>query len=427
MNSLTSLVQLSNRQVWVQAVGRSLCQVGYGLMQFYIPIVFVNQVGLSATAVGFSISSSSLTSVMGHFLGGILADNPRFGRRKTLLFSAGLAILAAISLVFTQTIPLLIFDNLLLGLSIGFYWTAADAAVMDITTTEERHRAFAILGLAEHLGVGVGVLGGGVLLLLFNRAQWLFASCSAIFLIFVVMTLGAIAETQPPVPEKHMDTSQGIWLALKDRSLQIFVLANVLFTTYIALVTSTLPLYLTNFVAAFGMTPGSSLDETANLFTWCYIGFGSLLQLPIVYLFGTWPRVRVLMLAMLLWSGGFILVWLTGNATSFQFLWAIAALCLLSLAAVTYKPFAAAIVAELAPAARRGAYIAVSSQCWAIGYFIGPMLGGWAMDQTATIAHTFWVMVASSTAIGFLVLQLFQQRVNSLSAMSGQLHQPLAE
>jgi MFS family permease len=81
---------------------------------------------------------------------------------------------------------------------------------------------------------------------------------------------------------------------------------------------------------------------------------------------------------------------------------------MLSIASVTYKPFASAIVSELAPESLRGSYIAISSQCWAIGYFIGPIIGGWAMDQSALIADRFWLGAAATTAIGLLVLQVFQ-------------------
>jgi predicted MFS family arabinose efflux permease len=87
---LLTTLQLSNRQIWLQALGRLLCQVGSGLLYFYIPLVFVNQVGLSATSVGLSLGLSSLTGIAGHILGGILADSPRFGRKITLLLSGGL-------------------------------------------------------------------------------------------------------------------------------------------------------------------------------------------------------------------------------------------------------------------------------------------------------------------------------------------------
>lgn len=408
--SFLTTLQLDNRQVWIQAAGRSLCQVASGLIYFYIPLVFVNQVGLSATSVGLSVGISSLAGVAGHLLGGALADSPRFGRKTTLSLSAGLGVLVSLVLAFTQTLPMLIAASLLLGLSVGFYWTAADAAVMDVTLPEERHQAFAIMSVAENVGVGIGVLGGGVLLTIANQQhELLFLGCGLIFLLFLILVQTTIAETRQSNSETH-SPFQGFSVALKDKLLLTFILANVLFTTYVALVTTTVPLYFTNFIPAIGNTPTASLTSAASLFTWCYIGVGAVAQLPIAQAFTSIPRTRVLMIAMLFSGVGFCLLWITGTFATYQFWTGVAALCVMAIASVTYKPFAAAIVSELAPEASRGAYVAVSSQCWAIGYFIGPLLGGWAMDQPATIAHNFWLVAAASTSIGLLVLRLFETR-----------------
>lgn len=415
--SFLSRLNLSNRQIWLQALGRSLSQISAGLVYFYIPLVFVNQVGLSATSVGFSVGLSSLTGIAGHILGGILADAPRFGRKTTLILSGGIGALVAFILAFTQTLPLLIVASLLLGLAVGFYWTAADAAVMDVTVPEERSQAFALMSVAENLGNGVGILGGGILLTLLQRShQWLFIACGMIYLAFVLMVQFTMPETRQAHPSEH-HSSTGLLVALKDKSLLIFILANVLFTTYIALVNSTIPLYFTNFVPAISGGAGATVGSTANLFTWCYIGVGAVLQLPIAQLFKRLPKVRVLMLALILWAAGFVFAWITGTVPVAQFGWGVVTLCVMSLATITYKPFAAAIVAELAPASLRGAYVAISSQCWAIGYFIGPTLGGWGMDQTANIAAQFWLGGAVTTMLGVLVLMVFN-RVHTAIAQS---------
>jgi MFS family permease len=407
MNPLLSALQLSNRQLWFQALGRSLYQIGSGLLYFYIPLVFVNQVGLTATSVGLSLGLSSLAGVLGHIVGGILADSAKFGRRGTLLFSASLGVLISLLLAFTQQLPLLITACLLMGVSVGMYWTAADAAVMDVTEMEERPQAFAVMSVAENLGNGIGILGGGVLLMLAQQSSHLllFLGCGGVFLGFLVLVQVTMPETRQVTPEPE-DTTQGILIALRDRALLVFVLANVLFTTYIALVTSTIPLYFTNFVPAIA-GPSSSVASTAPLFTWCYIGVGALLQIPIAQALARFRRSHVLMFALFLWAIGFGLVWATGVASDFQWFWGMSALCMFAIASVTYKPFAAAIVSELAPPSLRGAYVAISSQCWAIGYFVGPILGGWAMDQIPQIAHRSWLVAATSTIAGIIVLQLF--------------------
>ncbi|MUL37928.1 MFS transporter [Gloeocapsopsis dulcis] len=407
MTYLPSFVQLSSRQVWFQAIGRLLYQTGYGLIQFYIPLIFVKQIGLSATAVGIGIGSGSLAGIVGHFLGGYLADS-QYGRKKTLLVSAILSIFAAFVLVLTHNLALLVIANLIMGLSAGCYWTAADAAVIDVTTSEQRHHAFAVLVLADSIGNGLGVFGGGLLLTLFHRIAALFVFSGILFLIFLVLIQLAIVETRHDVHETN--TLQGFAIALKDQALRLFVVVNVLFTTYVALVSSTLPLYFTSLLLNTTQNTASSLTSVANLFTWCYVGLGVVLQLPLVQILGSLMKIKVLMISMLLWGMGFFLVWATGIDSSIQFTLMVAAFSVLSIASIIYKPFAPAIVAELAPNSLRGVYLAISYQCWSVGYFIGPIVGGWAMDQPQNIAHHSWLVVSLSTLGGILALYVLAHR-----------------
>jgi len=392
----------------VQAVGRFLIQVAYGLINFYIPILFVNQMGLSATSVGFALSLCAVTEVGGHFLGGTLTDAARFGRRTVLSLAAVSGIVVSGILMVAHSLGLLILASLVLGISLGFYWTASSAAVMDATEPEGRSQAFAVMGVSEYIGIGIGVLGGSALLGMVKEApQLLFLGCGVMFLAFLLLMQGAMKDDYQP--ELKQDTStQGFISALKDKALLVFLLANIFFTTYVALVTSTIPLYFTNFIAGSDPIPGVSVGSTANLFTWCYIGVGAVLQLPTTNILKPFRRIFVLMGGMVLWGVGFALLWAAGTFAEAQFIWAIVALCLLSLASVAYKPFFVATVSDLAPPTLRGAYVAVSSQCWTVGYFIGPLLGGWAMDQSPVVAHRFWLGVASSVTLCIALLWIFE-------------------
>lgn len=406
--NLSSALQLSNRQVQVQALGRFLIQISYGLLNFYIPILFVNQVGLSATAVGFALSLCAITEVGGHFVGATLADSPRFGRKVVLSLAAASGLVVALILIVAQSLWLLILASMVLGLSLGCYWTASGAAVMDATRSEDRSQAFAVMGVAEYLGIGLGVLGGSGLLALVNESpKLLFAGCGAMFTLFGLL-IQILMTNDYPSRSPQDKSGAGMIAALKDRALLVFMLANVFFTTYVALVSSTIPLYFTNFVAGNDPIPGVSVVGTAGLFTGCYIGVGAVLQLPTTSILAPLRRIFVLMGAMVLWAVGFALLWAAGTFAEGQFIWAIVALCVLSLASVAYKPFFVATVSDLAPPNLRATYVAVSSQCWTIGYFLGPLVGGWAMDQSPIVAHRFWLVVAMSVSVCLALLWAFE-------------------
>jgi MFS family permease len=51
--------------------------------------------------------------------------------------------------------------------------------------------------------------------------------------------------------------------------------------------------------------------------------------------------------------------------------------------------------------------------CWAIGYMIGPPIGGWALDQTTAIATRFWLVAAVSIVPLLAVLALLNRRLAS--------------
>jgi MFS family permease len=406
--NLTAALQLSNRQVLVQAIGRLLYQLSFGLISFYIPLLFVNQMGFSATSVGFALSLISITEVGGHFVGGTLADSFSFGRKMVLSLSGGFGMIVSLILVLANSLWALVLASLVLGVSLGFYWTASGAAVMDATDPADRPQAFAVLGVSEYIGLGFGILGGSTLLKVFAETpKWLFGGCALTFLGFIVIIQIAMASGNQPTSQ-HENSTQGILIALKDRLLIVFMLANIFFTTYFALMTSTVPLYFTNFVAGADPIPGVSIGSTANLFTWFYIGIGAVFQIPVTNVLNPIRRIYVLMGAMVLWATGFVLLWVTGAFAETQFLWGIIALCSLSIASVAYKPFFIATISDLAPETLRGVYIAVSSQCWTIGYFIGPLVGGWAMDQAPLIAHRFWLALATSTLLCIALLWVFE-------------------
>lgn len=411
--------------IWTQTWSRALFQAGQGLLQFYIPIVFVNQVGLSATAVGIGVGTASLSGAVGYFFGGSLADCQQWGRKGTLLLAGGLSLLATCGLACSNNVPLLLGANLMLGFGFGFYWPAADAAIADLTASGQRHQAYALLNVAENLSIGAGILGGGILWSFLAQGKALFWLDSLPFVAFMIVIQTQMAETgENCTSNEQAETSShafaGWLVALKDKPLWLFVIVNLLFTTYAALATSTLPLYFTNFILDQHSQAVPPIDfapmGTVGLFGWHLI-CASLLQLPIARALGAFLPARGLLVAILLWGSGFGLVWVTGWATSAQFPLALVALGVLAGASVAYKPLASSLVAELAPAAWRGVYAAIASQCWTFGDFFAPILGGWSLDRSPDVAHHLWGVAALTTLGGLLFLPLLERYLVAKTAI----------
>lgn len=394
--------KLSGR-VWLLALGRLLSQTGSGFTAFYAPIFFVNQVGLSATQVGLGLGSAAVSGVVGRVLGGSFSDSQFWGRRKTLLLSAVISAIASFVLAAASTFGLFVLGNLLIGFGIGLYWPSAESMVADLTTPEQRNEAFAINRLSDSLGLGLGVVLGGLLIGSTGAYRSLFIIDGLSFLALFAVVWWLLPETRQHTG-RHAALA-GWQHALGDRRLVTFVLVNVLFTTYLVQVTSTLPLYLTNFVKIGSTGKGFDPVTISALFTW-HLVVAALLQLPVVRVLNRMSRAAGLIISALLWGLGFVVIWLTGVASSGQLAWAALALAILGLGTATYMPSASSLVVDLSPESLRGVYLAINSQCWAIGQFIGPPLGGWALDRSPWVAHTFWLGMAATVLIGVVILHV---------------------
>lgn len=398
-------------KIWILAGGRLLSAIGTGFTLFYAPIFFVNEVGLSSTLVGTALGCGSISGVLGRIFAGQGVDSRRWGRRKILLVSAAISVLADVVLALSFDFPTLVLGNLLMGFGIGLYWPATEAAIIDLTTPEQRNEAFAVTRLADSLGLSLGVVLGGALIANGGDYRNLFIIDGISFVVFFAVIYFAIAETYKFKPQSSAKQENGWSVALQDRALMVFVAVNILFTIYLSQIQSTMPLYLKNFVHLSDNTVGFSEKMISGLFTW-HIAFAAISQLPTAWILNRFSRITGLTCSFVIWGIAFVLVWVTGNVSDHTLIWAGLTLGVMSLGMVTYTPVASSLIAELAPESLRGVYLSIHSQCWAIGYFIGPPLGGWALDHPQFINYS-WLIFAASILLGIGTLQYLKQLIEA--------------
>lgn len=410
LNRILAWLPSLNPQIWILALGRLLSHTGTGFTLFYAPIFFVNQVGLSATAVGIGLGSAQISGILGRLLGGSFSDSPLWGRRRTLLLSALISAIASFILASANNFSTVVLGNLCLGLGVGLYWPATEAVVADLTTGNNRNQAYALTRLADNIGLQLGILLGGAVISTTGAYRALFVIDACSFLVFFCVIFATIKETYKPSEDhsQSQNSTQKWFLALGDRTLLIFVMINIMFTVYISQVHSTIPLYFNQFVNG-----GFSAGTISYLFAG-YIALSILCQLPVASFLNRFTRPRALMISSSFWAIGFILISLTGIVGENRLILAGIALGVLAIATVSYTPSASSLVADLAPDSLRGIYLAVNAQCWAIGYLIGPPLGGWVLDQTPEMVYNYWLGLAATIGIAIVVLQILNRRMNHL-------------
>ncbi|MEO1180004.1 MAG: MFS transporter [Cyanobacteria bacterium J06636_28] len=401
------------REIWILATGQLLLYIGQGFTLVYASIYFVNELGFSPTQVGLALSSSGLAGIVGRFWSGYSIDSEFWGRRRTLMLSATITAFACFCLAFAKTFPLLVAGNLLLGLGVSLYWPANLSVTTDLTTSENRTEAFALTRLVDNLGLGLGALLAGQYVAMAGSYSTLFILKGLTYLLFVGVIYVAIEETRQPQVDVR-NVWQDWWQALCDRNLLIFLSANLIFTIYAAQHTATLPLYLANFIPHGNTETGFSEQWISYFFVW-QVFLKIVLQLPITRLVKAVNHVSVLLFSLILWSGGFFLLWIVGITPAKALFFTIIAFSLIALAEILYSPAGISLIGEMSPENLRGIYFSLESQCWSIGFTIGPAIGGWALDHPETVGMNLWLYLITGGLVASVILTVLKQQITSAS------------
>lgn len=405
---LTWLPQL-RREIWILVTGQLLLFIGQGFTLVYASIYFVNELGFSPTQVGLALSSSGLAGIAGRLWSSYAIDSKFWGRRRTLILSATITAFACFCLAFTHTFTSLVVGNALLGLGVSIYWPANLSMITDLTTLENRTEAFALARLVDNLGLALGALLAGQYATMSDNYSLLFILKGVTYILFAGVIYFAIEETQQ-TQNTVRNVWQDWWQVLHDRNFIIFLSANIIFTTYTAQHTSTLPLYLANFIPNGNTETGFSEQWISYFFVW-HVVLKIFLQLPITRLVKAIDHISILLVALTIWSGGFLLLWITGITSNYTLLIVLAAFSLIALGEILFSPTSVSLTSNMAPINLRGIYFSLESQCWSVGFTIGPALGGWSLDHPKTIGINFWLYLIAGGLISGLILILLKRMI----------------
>lgn len=176
--------------------------LAFGLIIPVIPALLNDIMGLGpAEAVAWGGVLTATYALMNFAFGptlGALSD--RFGRRPILLASLFTLTIDFIIMGLANTIWLLFLGRALSGIS-GATFSTANAYIADVTTPEERGRAFGMTGAAFGLGFVVGPVAGGLLGSIDPRAPFMVAAvlsaCNFLYGWFVLPESLAVENRRP--------------------------------------------------------------------------------------------------------------------------------------------------------------------------------------------------------------------------------------
>jgi DHA1 family tetracycline resistance protein-like MFS transporter len=163
--------------------------IGFGIIIPLLPF-YAETFGASPLVIGLLFASFSLSQLVASPLLGDLSD--RWGRRPVLIFSLIGTVVSFVMLATATSLAMLFASRIVDGLSGGNISTAR-AYIADITTEENRAKAFGVLGAAFGLGFIVGpALGAAFSRISYTAPIW---AAAAITVVATVMAWLWLPET----------------------------------------------------------------------------------------------------------------------------------------------------------------------------------------------------------------------------------------
>jgi len=376
-----------SRIYWMLWGGMLLNRLG-GTIFLLLGLYLTRERGLSPELTGLIISLYAAGGVLAGPIGGTSAD--RFGRRPTLLVGTAGSGALMLALGFARsTVAILVIAPVL-----GFFTDACraplQAAVSDVVPPRDRARAYGLLYWAINLGFAAAASFGGALAA--HHFGLLFVIDALTTLGYGTFVLFGVPETRPPPslaaslagslagsPAGTPSPPGMLDLPLHDAPFVKFVLIQMLLLLAFVQVLVTLPLDMRAHglsMARIGMLLGLN---------GVFIVIGQPIALRALRRFGhlQWLVAGTVLTGIGLGTNAF-----AGQGDGGTLVYLLAA-ALWTAGEIGVSSSAPALVADFAPADRRGAYQGTYQLAWAVAFTVAPMLGSLVLAHLGAPALWF--------------------------------------
>jgi MFS family permease len=340
--------------------------LGFGIISPILPI-FAKNMGASSLMVGVMFGAFSFSRGLVVPWVGMLSD--RWGRKKFLLLSLAGFTLLSLALVWTTSPLDLTLNRLGQGVFSAMLLPVAMAMVADMAPQGFEGRAFAGFNTAFLLGLGLGPFLAGIIYDFFGvEANFLFLS-AVCMLSFVVVWL-SVGEP----PRKEALPEGGFWRDLRlmrDRSMQGLFINRVATNLGTSIFLAFLPV--------LGASQGLSNIQIGVLF-----GVNTLvmtvIQKPSAWLADSKYRLQLGIGGSVMMGGCRALLVLANDFITFLLI-----IILDGVAAGIMMPAVNALGIDTGHRLRAGmgAVMGFFTLALSIGFFVGPIAGGWLADLTS--------------------------------------------
>jgi len=382
-----------SRELWLVEVGVFLNYLGYGAVLPFEVIYLHDGRGFSLGVAGLVVGLVTGVALVTAPLAGPLID--RFGARGTAT-GAGVALAGGYGgLAFAHSPAAAFAAAALAGAGNGALSPAQSTLLAALAPPELRHRATAVSRVAGNAGAGIGAaLGGLVAVYGLNGFVALFLANAVTYLVYVAVLLVVVrAEARPE------RVAGGYRFVVRDRAFVHLALVNVaLIAVGWGVFTWLVPPYAK---AEIGVGP-----RLIGLLLLANTAAVVVAQVPIARLAEGRRRVVLMALAGVIFVGACLLVVAAASlGTGPAYAALLAAVVAVGVGECFHTTALMPLVAELAPPALRGRYMAAMGFSWWIGLALSPTLGGQLLGVSPTAAFLGAAAVASAASVAALALE----------------------
>lgn len=409
INNLLSPYKGLPREIYVIFVSRIVNAMGCFVMPL-MTIIMTDRIGLSRQEAGFFLSLNSMIFPLASMLGGKLADT--IGRKYLIIIFDTLAALLYMSCGFITPSMKLIYTILAASACMSVAGPSHDSLIADLTTPENRTGAYALSYLGWNIGFAVGPMLGGFLyrkylsLVFIGDAATALISISLIFL-FVKETFGRTKEEITDDSRKLERREEGSIISVLLRRPILLYFSVIAFGYHFAYSqwTFLMPIHSMQNFGSLG----------AQYFGWMASlnGLVVIVFTPILTKLGEHIKnMRKMVYGIVLYAVGFGMLGLVRSLPYFflsVFIFTLGEILL----SISVMPF----IVNHTPASHRGRMNAVMPTIMGIGYAIGPMVMGKALNYTTI--ESAWLALGAATAVTALFmfgLEKYDDRISQNTA-----------
>jgi len=393
VNSLRRLGSGLSSELWIVQVGIFLNYLGWGAVLPFEIIYLHDGRGFSLGVAGLVVGTVTGLAVVTAPVAGPVID--RVGARATAA-GAGLALAAGYGgLAFAHTPRQAFIAAAVAGAGNGALLPSQSALLASLVPPQLRHRATAVSRVASNVGAGLGgAIGGLVAAYGLNGFVVLFLANALTYVLYVLILVVVVREDARPTP-----VAGGYSVLIRDRPFIRLALTNIaVIAVGWGVFTWIVPPYARGEIGIGSRLIGLLLFANATTVV--------LAQLPVAKLAEGRRRAVTMAIASLIFVAACLLVFgadLVGSTYAYAAL--LAAVIAAGIGECFHTTALMPLVADLAPPALRGRYMATLGLSWWLGLALAPTLGTQLLSVSPPVTLLAAAGVALAAGLSALALE----------------------